>query len=753
MGDQIITQVNLPEQALRPVDQVTAPPSLANVSGHSHVFVGRENELADLEASLTTTGGVVVAAVHGLGGVGKSTLAARYAATEAGRLNPVWWITADTAQSVQAGLADLAVGLQSELAVGLPLEMLAQRATRWLAAHERWLVVLDNVTDPADVAPLLNQTLTGRIVVTTRLAEGWHRYGARVLRLDVLTESQAVDLLTGIAAQGQPDADLDGAAALVRELGFLPLAVEQAAAYLHQNQISPCAYLDLLAQYPAAMYDEAARGSDAKRTIARIWRLTLNQLTDLPLAGVILQTLAWYGPEEIPRSLLNGIFKPPQIQSALGALAAYNMIALDGEAITIHRLVQAVARTPDPSDPYRHADDINNARELATSLLVAALPDDYQDPAKWPAWRSLLPHINALLANASPDTDSAETGHLLNQAGLFLGSQGRSDDAIAFFERAIAVDKRVRDDDDPEIFTPQHNLAVAYSDVGDLEKAIPLLERILVDRKRILGVDHIDTMTTQNNLGSAYQEAGDLLRAVRLLKQTLTDRERVLDSDHPHTLSSRNNLANAYLAAENFARAIPLFERAVADHERVLGSRHPYTLAVRSNLAGAYQGAGDPDRAVAILEQIFADSEEIFGDESLETLRARNNLAGACLEAGGLERAIKLFERTVADSDRIRGKGHPNTIASKHSLARAYRDAGKFRQSIAMLEQVISGWKDLVGADDPRTITARHNLAHAYQFAGDFRWAAQLHREILPDCRRVLGPDNLVTMCAATWRG
>jgi tetratricopeptide (TPR) repeat protein len=542
-GDQYITQLDLPRQASRPVDQVAAPRGLTNVPGHAHAFVGRGDELAELDESLNASGGVIVAAVHGLGGIGKSTLAAHYAETTAGRLNPVWWITADSPHSMQAGLADLAVGLQFELAVGLPLEMLAQRATRWLAAHSGWLLVLDNVTDPADVAPLLDQTLTGRVLVTSRLAEGWHRYSAHVMRLDVLTEEQAVDLLIRITNQDRSDPELDGAVTLVRELGFLPLAVEQVAAYLHQNRLSPRAYLDLLAKYPAAMYDEAARGSASERTIARIWRLTLDGLADTPLAEAILLALAWYGPEEIPRSLLGRLADPPQVQRALGALAAYNMITLAGDAITVHRLVQAVARTPDEGDPHRESDTIDAARDLATAMLFDTLPDDYQDPAKWPAWRLLLPHINALLANASPDTDSIKTGHLLNETGLFLDAQGRTDDAIARFQRAIAAYERLLDDEDPEILTPQHNLAVVYSDLGNVDKSIPLLQQILAKRGRILGSDHIFTLTTKNNLGSAYQAAGDLVRAVKIFKQTFADRKRALSVDHPHTLSSQNNVA------------------------------------------------------------------------------------------------------------------------------------------------------------------------------------------------------------------
>ncbi|MER7547991.1 NB-ARC domain-containing protein [Spirillospora sp. NPDC127506] len=242
--------------------------------------------------------------------------------------DPVWWITADTAAAVQAGLAGLAAALQPELKTVLELEALAERGLAWLGCHDGWLVVLDNVIDPAHIAPLMDRTMRGRVLVTSRLGQGWHRFGARTLRLDVLTQDQAVDLLTqiagphGVDAKSEVEADgtvADGAAELVAELGFLPLAVEQAAAYLHQNQLSPRQYLDLLAASPAVMYDQAAEGSaavgdtdsDARsdaRTIARIWRITLDRITAAtPLAGELLRILAWYAPQAIPRTLLDGL--------------------------------------------------------------------------------------------------------------------------------------------------------------------------------------------------------------------------------------------------------------------------------------------------------------------------------------------------------------------------------------------------------------------------------------------------------------
>ena len=216
--------------------------------------------------------------------------------------------------------------------------------------------------------------------------------------------------------------------------------------------------------------------------------------------------MAWLAPEAIPRTLLAPLAEPADLADALGLLAAYNMITLTSHTITVHRLVQALARTPDPrhpddtGDPHRQPSDIHTARDHTTQLLNQARPTTAGDPAEWPTWRTLLPHIDALTNHTPPDTATTVTAHLLNQTGLFLEGQGAIGRAIAYCQHALT----------------------AY--------------------ERVLGADHPDTLTSRNDLAGAYRSAGDLGRAIPLFEQTLTDCERVLGADHPLTKTVRGNL-------------------------------------------------------------------------------------------------------------------------------------------------------------------------------------------------------------------
>jgi tetratricopeptide (TPR) repeat protein len=503
---QIGTQINqappLPAEAFRPWAELAVPPGLSNLPARPWLFVGRAGDLARLDAA-EAPGGVVVQAVHGLGGIGKSTLAAHWAAAHAGDYSLTWWITAATPADIDAGLASLAVALQPALSGVLPIEALREGAVQWLAAHSGWLLILDNVTDPADIAALLARAPAGRYLITSRRATGWHAIAVPV-RLDVLDPAEAEALLSALLTQGRPR-EVDGAAELCAELGFLPLAVEQAGAYLTQAGATPRQYLDLLARYPAAMYQAAAEGGDAARTIARIWRVTLDRLADDPLAGQVLRILAWYAPEAIPRALLDGLADPPALLRAVGRLAAYSMLTAEAGVLAMHRLVQAVTRTTDPGDPHRSPQAIDDARDEATRQLADALPD-WEDPAGWPEWRTLLPHIDALASHAPPETDTETTGYLLSLAGLFLEGQGQPARAAGYFQRALADCLRVLGQDHPNTLASRNNLAYAYESAGDLGRAIPLYEQTLADSVRVLGEDHPHTKIVRGNLAVARQQ-------------------------------------------------------------------------------------------------------------------------------------------------------------------------------------------------------------------------------------------------------
>ncbi|MFF4353108.1 thiopeptide-type bacteriocin biosynthesis protein [Streptomyces sp. NPDC001530] len=428
----------LPAEAYAPIPDEAAADGLSNIP-RIRLFVGRARELDALDAVFAAPGGVVLQALSGLGGVGKSFLAARWADTRAtDRVR--WWITAHSLAAVDSGLAALARALQPGL-TQLPAELQTERALQWLTRQDDWLLVLDNVDHPDHIRPLLDRTAnSGRVLVTTRRATGWHQLTSTI-RLGSFDPDESVELFTHIFMQDGPR-DPDSIAEVCEELGHLALAVEQAAAFCYESGTAPAAYLDMLRRSPADMYKHGPEGDDA-RTVARIWRLTLDRLADTPLAGQILRILAWYAPDNIPRSLLAGLADPPAIADGIKRLIAYSMISSNPDgSLCVHRLVQALSRAPQPDDLHREPEHVALALVQASLGLDQVFPVDPSAPASWPACRVLLPHIEALARYCPARYDTAVMVNLLDRAGRYHVLQGAAGRAIEYHRRALACCER-----------------------------------------------------------------------------------------------------------------------------------------------------------------------------------------------------------------------------------------------------------------------------------------------------------------------
>ncbi|MFC9930263.1 FxSxx-COOH system tetratricopeptide repeat protein [Streptomyces sp. NPDC127190] len=743
--------VMLPAEAVRWAKEIEAPPGAGNLPGSaSGVFVGRQDELAELRRLLAAEGEATVTqvpgtrAIHGLGGIGKSTLALHYAHTFRRTYTLVWWINAASTEQIVTNLATLAVRLCPQWAATAGVQERAAWAILWLQWHPGWLLVFDNVEDPADLRHYLGTLPDGHHLATSRTATGWHAI-APTMPLGLLDSEAAVDLLCTLALGPEhtpTSQQRQDAAALASELGYLPLALEQAGAYLFETGTSLADYRQMLGQ----VMDTAAGGIDPERTIARIWRHTLTAIERRdPQAVMLLDAMAWLAPEGIPRTLLAPLFPDPlTLGEALGALHAYNMIpySADRQDVSVHRLVQTVLRHRPATDP----DGYPPGRRDAEHLIQQALPDDDTDTSRW---ERLLPHVVAVADSAPPDSPaSTETAGAYHAAAEYLYRQGRDAHTIPLRTAAAAQREQVLGDTHPQTLISRNNLAGAYESAGDLGRAIPLYEATLAQREQVLGGTHPDTLASRNNLAYAYWAAGDLGRAIPLFEATLAQREQVLGDTHPDTLISRNNRAGAYESAGDLGRAIPLYEATLAQCEQVLGGTHPDTLASRNNLAYAYWAAGDLGRAIPLFEATLAQREQVLGDTHPDTLISRNNLAGAYESAGDLGRAIPLYEATLAQCEQVLGGTHPHTLTSRNNLAYAYESAGDLGRAIPLFEATLAQREQVLGGTHPDTLTSRNNLAYAYESAGDLGRAIPLFEATLAQREQVLGDTHPHTLAS-----
>ena len=633
--DELTARVNELLSLARPAPQVGLV--RFNLPTVTASFTGRDDELNRLERALAAAKGVVITqAIGGLGGIGKSQLAAAYVRAHVEEYEIVAWVGAE--DGAIADLAQLAARLGVSVA-GLAPSDRAQLALAYLAESEqRWLLVLDNVTSAEQLAGLLPGSGNGSVLVTSR-DRALRQFG-EVLTLDVFDEDTAtLYLIDGAQRPG----DKVAAREVARALGCLPLALSHAAAFCVAGT-SFAAYLHLLEELPTPELFDAHPEASYTQTVASTWKASIQAATDrAPLADDALELAACLAPDAIPRGLFDVLAEGDdagarnRLSNALNVLARFNLATVSDTTVAVHRLLQKVIR-----------DDATQRGEHSAALrglwaLTAAFPGDPGQPQLWPVFEGLIPHVFALAENMRDPGDDAEALiELLNRACLYLMWAEGGRRALEPSAQALAHADRVLQPEHTRRLMTLNYLGRASRKAGRSKDAIAIFEALLPIMERVEGAEHPSTLSTRNNLAGAYRDAGRVNDAIAIFEALLPVRERVQGAENPSTLNTRNNLARAYRDAGRVNDAVAIFEALLPVRERVLGAEHPSTLSTRQNLARAYRDAGRVNDAVAIFEALLPIIERVQGAEHPSTLITRNNLAGAYRAAERADDARRL---------------------------------------------------------------------------------------------------------------
>ena len=647
-------------------------PRVWNIPARNPGFTGRDDLLESVRDRLLAGETAVVQALHGMGGVGKTQLAAEYAHRFAGTYDLAWWINAEQGGLIGDQIAGIGLALRC-VPAGAGTEVVRAAVLAELRARGRWLLVFDNAENPSDVAPWLPGG-SGHVLITSR-ERGWAEIAAPV-EVDVLARAESVALLQHrITGLGGADADR-----LAAELGDLPLAIAQAAGFMAETGTPAEGYLGLLLARAGPLLDQAAPGSSYPRSLAAATGLIAGRLAaEDPAAAELASLCAFFAPDPIPADLFTGAASelpgelaaqaadPLAWRRTLAHLARQSLVRIDHRGLQMHRLTQAILR--DRLSPGQAA----ATRARTEAILAASDPDDPFNPATWPRWARLMPH---LLAADLAATDSPGLRQLACHACWYLLAHGEFSTA---FGLAGDLRQQWRDrlgDDHEHTLEIAHYLGWALEEMGRWAEARDLDQDVLDRRRRVLGQDHPDTLATASNLATNMRVLGrvqadrDLVLAARDLAQDTLDRKRrVLGEDHPHTLASANSLAADLRALGEVQAARDLDQDTLNRQRRVLGEDHIETLACAGNLATDLRALGEVRAARALHQDVLDRQRRVLGEDHFSTLCSADNLAADLRALGELQAARDLDHDTLDRRRRVLGEDHPDTSHSADNLA------------------------------------------------------------------------------------
>ncbi|WBC09463.1 FxSxx-COOH system tetratricopeptide repeat protein [Micromonospora sp. WMMA1947] len=710
---------------------------MSNLAMRNPGFVGREVALGQVRQLLIEHGRVVTRSHDRMGGVGKTQLAIEYAFRFAGEYDVLWLVAAENDELIGGHLAQLA--LASGLVgadVTTPAAVQALHAA--IQANQRWLLIFDNAEDPNTLAPWFPPR-GGHLIITSR-HPGWDEIAAPV-EVNLFERAESLLLLQRRIPR-LPD---DGADRLAEALGDLPLAVAQAATVMTETGMSTEEYLNLLAHHTSEILDGGKPGNYPTSLAASI-RLSTDRLAqEHPAAAQMLNLCSVLAPEPIPLNLFTrslALLPEPLASVGRNRLAFYNVVKTIGEhglagtshdGIQIHRLIQAVVR--DRIDD-RH---LTLIRGQVATVLAAAVPNDTNDPASWPLWSTLAPHIIAI----DPTTTTMDQlREAACQLMLYLLRRGEHQPALLLAERLHRHWHERLGPDDLHTLKAAAEHAHAIHVLGNIHQAHPMIVDTLARCRRVLGDDHPQTLRASHDYGVSLNALGEYAQDLAVSHDTHARYRRVLGDDHPDTLRAAMSLAGALFAHGEYAQDLALSEDALARCRRVLGDDHPDTLRAAVSFADTLHELGEYAQARAMKEDALARSRRVVGDDHPDTLRAALSVASTLhnLQEYALARAMK--EDVLARSRRVRGDDHPATLRAAMSVAETLHSLREYAQARVMKEDVLARFRRVQGDDHPETLLLMRSLAITLAESKRVMQARIMIDNVLNRQRRIIGANH-----------
>ncbi|WP_406448603.1 FxSxx-COOH system tetratricopeptide repeat protein [Streptomyces sp. NBC_00876] len=728
-------------------------PRIWNAPPRNPGFTGRSQLLERMRDQLG--GGMTVVlpqpqALYGLGGVGKTQIALEYAHRFMADYDLVWWITSERSDDVVAGLAELAVrlGVQG----GDDMAAASQEAVDLLrrgVPSGRWLLVFDNADDPEELRRYVPQGGSGHILVTSR-NQAWSQHGD-ALPVDVFRREESVEHLRRRA----PGLSDDEAARVAAALGDLPLAVEQAAAWIAETATPIGVYLEQLArQAPETL--ALSQPAGYPEPVAATWNISIRRLKERSPAAVrLLQLCAFLDPGPISANLLYSkemidalktydvsLQEKLVLGRVIREIGRFALAKVDqvSNSIQMHRLVQSVIRA------QLNEEEQQEARHVVHRILAGARPYDDEpvdSPANWAQFSTIWPHLDPSGARTCKEP---ETRRLLIDRVRYLWKRGDLRAATTLCEELRELWRETLGERDIQYLYLRFHLAGIHRSQGRYAEARELDEITLARQTEVLGPEHPHTYMSTSSLATDLGALGEHIKATELATAATEGFGQIFSDWHPQSLAAADNLAFTLRVAGQYERAREIDQDVYDRRAEMFGAEHPHSLSSAMNLARDLRDVGRYEDSVTLLSRTYDSYKATLGRAFPGTLGVATSLAVSLRRAGRLEDARRL---TAATRARYRAKddaANPESLACDLSLAADLFAAGEAAEARDAAQWVVEQYMEMPGEKHPYTLAALNNLGVYLGGNGAVQEAEQLLTRVVASMEEVYGQEHPHTL-------
>lgn len=700
-------------------------------------FLGREDFLRDLRASLlkrthatAITHTAAATGIAGLGGIGKTHAAVKYALNYQANYTATLFVSGDSSDRLDAGFS----ALFDTLRLGTPGEVQRNQALRitavkhWFASHSDWLLIVDNVDDKDAAAALtgyFGDLSQGHVLITSRL-QNWGS-NVEALNIEVLSPEDSTDLLLQLTQdkRRRTDDEATQARRLADLLEGLPLALHQAAGYINEQSLTFTGYIteyeeeakSLLDWFESHIIPYERPDMLAPRPVLITWKTSFEKLD--PDTRFWLLVFSHFAPDPIPEFLLDSAQDASDevktihraAKKALAQAETYSLLTrYDGPPrFKLHRLVQQFIRLT-ASEP-----DCAAAIIIGIWLFEGNYPGDPTDVLTWRRWNPLQAHAVALCDHA-PDAPAPERlSWLLGCVALLLKTKSLYARAEPHYRRALDLDEACYGSDEPKVATRLNNLAQLLQDTNRLKEAEPMMRRVLSIDETHYGPDHPNVASDLNNLGTLLKVTGRLAEAEPLYKRALAISEAHDGKDHASVARHLNNLAQLLQDTNRLAEAEPLMWRVLSIDEAHYGRDHPEVATDLNNLARLLKATKRWEAAEPLYRRALGIDEALYGPNHPRVANDLNNLAALLQATKRLAEAESLYMRALGIDETSYGPDHPLVASRLNNLATLFHDTNRRDEAEPLMRRALGIYVSSMGLEHPDSQTVRDNYIELLQ--------------------------------------